>query len=159
MPNGRLARRVSPAQQLRLLVEKAWLPKPFLHDVEWAFCDALVNNPKLQQFLPIKKVPIQEISPTQSWLDKKTVSQYAKEGNTSGGLMIHRNGVHHLFDGHHRFHAALENQQEHFKARVLSLPNRNLALDSLAQRAKVDPGDVTKAMSVDDRRHYEKISH
>ena len=147
----------------KILNELAWVPLPFLSPLEWSVAKALVNNPELQSNIPEKTLPIDSIKPTQWRLDKETVEEYAKNGNTSGGLGFTRGTSQvYLWDGHHRYFANKKNGAESHKLRVMDLADKNtlgsqdgMSMEELCAQLKQQSSDILAAMDSHDRTYHE----
>lgn len=148
----------------QLLNELAWVPKPFLSDLEWAVAKAMVNNPSLQDSLPTIGHRLDDLEITQHRLDRDKVARLANDGITDGGLCFTRSGKKYVWDGHHRYFAAQSLGRPVCQMKTFELTDQNtldgearegMSVEMFAAQLRCRVGTLLRAMDSNDRRVYE----
>lgn len=146
------------------ILELAWVPKPFYSNLEWAMAKALVNNPALQENLPMVDHVLDELEMTQHRIDRNKVNALAEAGTTDGGLCFVREGKKYIWDGHHRYLAARKLGRMTCSMKTFVLTDRHtldvdayegMPVESMASQLRCRVGTLLRAMDSSDRRVFE----
>lgn len=146
------------------ILELAWVPKPFYSNLEWAMAKALVNNPALQDNLPMIDHVLDDLEMTQHRIDRNKVNSLADAGTTDGGLCFVREGQKYIWDGHHRFLAARKLGRITCRMKTFELTDRTtldadayegMPVEAMAAQLRCRVGTLLRAMDSGDRRVFE----
>ena len=150
--------------KFKKLLELAWVPKPFLSDLEWAVAKALVNSPSLQDNLPTIGHLLSDLQITQHRCDRDKVARLANDGITDGGLCVIRDGIKYVWDGHHRFWAAQRVGAPTCQMKTLELTDQHvlageakegMSVEDFCAQLRCRTSTLLRAMDSNDRRVYE----
>lgn len=91
---------------------------------------------ELEQTLPTERVPIEDIIPTQTWLntDKFDLDAGGRSGQGAGPALIYRHdGINFLMDGHHRFYKRWKGDEDipYVEAHVVDMDDPSEIFDLL----------------------------
>lgn len=146
------------------ILELAWVPKPFYSNLEWAMAKALVNNPALQDNLPMIDHVLDDLEMTQHRVDRNKINSLADAGTTDGGLCFVREGKKYIWDGHHRYLAARKLGRMTCSMKTFELTDRNtldadayegMPVEAMASQLRCRVGTLLRAMDSSDRRVFE----
>lgn len=117
------------------------------------FGEDVVMLDDIQGLLPVEQIPIEELVPTQDWLntDKFDLGPGGKSGQGAGGAIVFRHhGVNYLMDGHHRYYKRWKGEEPHpfVEAFVLDLDDPTAAWEAAKLVAMTSADELISANKV-----------